>query len=124
MTWLVAEGLWYLLRTEWLMRARGFSALHGVLKRSHTRHVYRPRIEAQQICRAVDCACVLYFKRVLCLQRSAATVMLLRHCALPAELVIGAQILPFQSHAWVELDGQVINDKAYVPELYSELERC
>jgi hypothetical protein len=50
--------------------------------------------------------------------------MLLRHHNLPAQLVIGAQTLPFKSHAWVELEGQVVNDKPYIRQLYRELERC
>jgi hypothetical protein len=33
-------------------------------------------------------------------------------------------MLPFKSHAWVELDGKVINDKPYMLEMYRPLERC
>jgi hypothetical protein len=84
----------------------------------------RHRYAAEQVCRAVDFACVLYFKSVLCLQRSAATTILLRHHGFPADLVIGAQIVPFKSHAWVELNNLVINDKSYTPQIYRELERC
>jgi hypothetical protein len=39
-------------------------------------------------------------------------------------MVIGAQVLPFKSHAWVEVDGRVVNDKPYIPEIYRVLERC
>jgi transglutaminase superfamily protein len=42
---------------------------------------------------------------VLCLQRSAATTLLLRRHGWDAEMVIGAKLLPFQSHAWVEVNG-------------------
>ena len=124
MTRLVAEAIWYLLRTEWPMRQRGLPGLQGLLRQSFSRSKRKsPHLE-RQISRAMDIACVLYFKRVLCLQRSIATTMLLRHHGLFAELVIGAQILPFKSHAWVELHGQVINDKSYTPQIYRELERC
>jgi hypothetical protein len=78
----------------------------------------------EQLCRAMDIACVLYFKAALCLQRSLATAMLLRHYGFPAEVVIGARILPFKSHAWVELNNVVVNDKGYVRHIYRELERC
>jgi prolyl oligopeptidase len=50
--------------------------------------------------------------------------MLLRRHGFHAELVIGARIVPFKSHAWVEINGLVINDKSYMSELYRELERC
>src|SRR2546429_201170 len=43
-------------------------------------------------------------------------------CALP--IFIGAQQMPFKAHAWVEVDGRVVNDKSYTPELYAVLDRC
>jgi hypothetical protein len=72
----------------------------------------------------MDLACVFYPKSVLCLQRSAATTLLLRRHGIRAELVIGAQMLPFKSHAWVEVEGTVVNDKPYMREIYQVLERC
>jgi hypothetical protein len=66
----------------------------------------------------------LYFKQVQCLQRSAATVCVLRQLGVPAELVIGAQPLPFRAHAWVEVRGVVINDKVSATENYAVLDRC
>jgi hypothetical protein len=72
----------------------------------------------------MDLACVFYPKQVLCLQRAAATTQLLRGHGIRAEMVIGAQLMPFQSHAWVEVDGSVVNDKPYIRDIYQELERC
>jgi hypothetical protein len=79
---------------------------------------------ARQICAAVDTACIWYWKQVLCLQRSAATVCLLREYGVAAEMVIGAQQSPFKAHAWVEAGGEVVNDKPYTPEMYQVLDRC
>jgi hypothetical protein len=78
----------------------------------------------ETICAAVDLACIWYWKEALCLQRSAATVCLLRRRGIPAQLVIGTQKLPFKAHAWVEVDGCVVNDKPYTPEMYLVLDRC
>jgi hypothetical protein len=39
-------------------------------------------------------------------------------------MVIGVQPLPFSAHAWVEVEGIVVNDKLYTPGLYSVLSRC
>jgi prolyl oligopeptidase len=86
--------------------------------------VERNQYSAAQVSRAVNIACLLYFKRLLCLQRSTVTAIILRRHGFPAELVIGAQVLPFKSHAWVELNGRVFGDADYVSELYRELERC
>jgi hypothetical protein len=78
----------------------------------------------EQIRSAVDMACVWYWKEVLCLQRSAATAYLLKQFGASAQLVIGAQQMPFKAHAWVEIDGRVVNDKSYVREMYAVLDRC
>jgi hypothetical protein len=78
----------------------------------------------KDICSAVDMACIWYWKEALCLQRSAATACLLKQYGLPAQMVIGTQQMPFKAHAWVEVDGRVVNDKPYMPEMYAVLDRC
>jgi len=49
---------------------------------------------------------------------------LLKRYGVPAQMVIGAQQLPFKAHAWVEVDGRVVNDKSYTRERYAVLDRC
>jgi hypothetical protein len=78
----------------------------------------------EQICSAVDMACIWYWKKVLCLQRSAATACLLKRYGVPAQMTIGAQQIPFKAHAWVEVDGRVVNDKPYIREMYAVLDKC
>jgi hypothetical protein len=78
----------------------------------------------ERVCSAVDMACIWYWKEALCLQRSAATACLLKRHGVPAQLVIGAQQMPFKAHAWVEVDGCVVNDKPYTPDMYAVLDRC
>jgi hypothetical protein len=92
-------------------------------KKTEARNSVRPR-RADELCHVMDIACVFYPKQVLCLQRSAATAVLLRQHGIRAEMVIGAQMLPFKSHAWVEVAGAIVNDKPYMREIYQELERC
>jgi len=79
---------------------------------------------AERICSALDMACIWYWKEIPCLQRSAATACLLRRHGVAAQMVIGVQHLPFRAHAWVEVDGVVVNDKPYAPEMYAVLDRC
>jgi hypothetical protein len=114
-----------LLAIDCVMHLRSFSALYRLV------HTQQPALRpdsapgsCEELCRVVDFVCVFYFKPVLCLQRSAATVLLLRWHGLHAEMVIGAQMLPFQSHAWVEVDGTVVNDRPYMREMYQVLDRC
>jgi hypothetical protein len=99
----------------------GFSRVHAWIAR------LRPgrdrRGDPADVVWAVDEACVWYFKRVLCLQRSAVSVWLLRRAGLRAELVIGYRPVPFESHAWVELDGEVINDRPQYQRVFMVLDR-
>lgn len=78
----------------------------------------------ESVCAAVDMACIWYWKEVLCLQRSAATTCLLKRSGSQAQMILGAQQVPFKAHAWVEVDGRVLNDKPYVREMYAVLDRC
>jgi hypothetical protein len=108
-----------------LYLARGeFEALYDKVRnyplgrRPSTRHA------VEGVCSAVDMACIWYWKEALCLQRSAAAACLLKRYGIPAQMVIGAQSMPFRAHAWVEVDGCVVNDKRYVQERYAVLDRC
>jgi hypothetical protein len=108
-----------------LYLARGnFAALYDRVRRYPVNEKAPPSGTAERVCMAVDMASIWYWKEVLCLQRSAATTCLLRHHGEPARLVIGAQRMPFRAHAWVEVDGHVVNDKTYTPEMYAVLDRC
>lgn len=117
---------WFLLfYVECLMRVRDFKTLHQIVRATAVSEPSSSSsVPHEKLCRAMDLACVFYFKHVLCLQRSSALTILLRGYAWPAELVIGAQIIPFKSHAWCEIEGVVVNDKPYMPEIYQVLERC
>ena len=76
-----------------------------------------------RICAAVAEASVWYVKRVLCLQKSSVTTWLLRLHGVRAELVIGCRPVPLQSHAWVEVNGQVVNDRPQYQKFFRVLER-
>ena len=108
-----------------LYLARGdFAALHGKVRNYPLGKQVSAGDAVERVCSAVDMACIWYWKEVLCLQRSAATACLLRSHGVSAELVIGAQQMPFRAHAWVEVDGRVVNDKPYMREMYAVLDKC
>ncbi len=122
---IVFESFLLLLYFEVVMRFRTFKTLHKEIRKHQVRSSSTlNEISGEQLCRAVDIACVFYFKQVLCLQRSAATTVLLRRHGRSAEMVIGAQSVPQTFHAWVEIDHAVINDKPYMLDIYQVLERC
>ena len=120
----IIESWLLLVYFDCLMRFHGFQRIHAAVREQRLRHVSKVQESDSELSHAVDLACVCYFKRVLCLQRSASLAVLLRRHGWNAEMVIGAQLIPFQSHAWVEVDGRVINDKPYIAEIFQVLERC
>jgi hypothetical protein len=124
MFWLILKSYWALLQVEHFLARGAFSDLCDMVRSYSVRQrVIRPDTVGR-VCSALNLACICYCKEVLCLQRAAATTRLLRSYGVSAEMVIGAQDQPFRAHAWVEVDGCVVNDRLYVPEIYKPLERC
>ena len=113
-----------LLRFEYPLFRKDFSAIYERVRTTPLAAWQAIAVSPIEISHAVELASVLYFKKILCLQRSAATACLLKKYGFAAELVVGVQHVPFLAHAWVELDGLVINDKPYMSEIYSVLARC
>lgn len=113
-----------LIRFDLYLARKDFGELYNKVRNYQTRKTPASPGSIEAICSAVDMACIWYYKEALCLQRSAATVCLLRKYGISAQLVIGAQQMPFKAHAWAEVDCRVVNDKQYVGELYASLDRC
>ncbi len=113
---------WFLLAAFDLARSAGFGRTRERLRRLAPAR-RRSWAHAADIVRAVDEACVWYVKRAPCLQRSAVAAWLMRRHGFRAELVIGCRPLPFESHAWVELEGEVVNDRPQYQRAFTVLDR-
>jgi hypothetical protein len=124
MSFLVLQAYLRLIQFDLYLARGDFQALYGKVRNCPVERETALPDAVERICPAVDMACIWYWKEALCLQRSAATACLLRRYGVGAELVIGAQQMPFKAHAWVEVDGRVVNDKPYTPEMYAVLDRC
>jgi hypothetical protein len=124
MTLLVLAAYLELVRFDILLARGNFQQLYDRVRHSQVGGQSTSRHSIERICAAVDFACIWYWKEALCLQRSGATACLLKRHGVPAQMVIGAQLLPFKAHAWVEVNGQVVNDKPYLAEIYAVLDRC
>lgn len=107
--WLVFRALCGLIRYEAIVRLRGFGCIQRQLSRQTVAARPASRELERTICDAVLLATCLYWKPVLCLPRSVSAVRLLRKHGIAARLVIGYRPAPFFSHAWVEVDGRVVN---------------
>ena len=118
------KAYWQLIGFEICLRRGNFQDLCDRVRNCPLKRTpLQPGI-VERISSAVDLAAIWYPKQVLCLQRSAATACLLKAHGVRAQMVIGAQQLPFRAHAWVEVAGRVVNDKPYTSEIYAVLDRC
>jgi hypothetical protein len=113
-----------LLRFDLYLARRNFAGLYSKVRNCPAQERTQDSNTVERILSAVDMASIWYWKEVLCLQRSAATAWLLKQDGVRAEMVIGAQQMPFKAHAWVEVEGRVVNDKPYMREIYAVLDRC
>jgi Transglutaminase-like superfamily len=99
-----------LMRYDFLAKALGYqrirrSLAHGPRRSSNS-------LPATRVCRLFNQALVFYPRQVMCLQRSVALARVLRSAGLHAQVVIGYRARPFLSHAWVEVNGSVVNDSS------------
>ena len=124
MSFLVLRAYLRLIQFDLYLTRRNFQALYNKVRACPIMKIPTSADSIERICSAVDMACIWYWKEVLCLQRSAATACLLKRYGVPAQMMIGAQQLPFKAHAWVEVDGRVVNDKPYMREMYAVLDEC
>ena len=124
MRFLVLKAYWKLIYFDFYLARGNFAGLHQRVRSYPIREKTANPEAIERICAAMDMACIWYWKEALCLQRSAATACLLKQHGVAAQLVIGAQQMPFKAHAWVEVDRRVVNDNPYMPEIYAVLERC
>ena len=105
-----------------IARLAGFGRLCTWLRgRRHAPR--RTSASIEEVIWSVDEACVWYLHRAACLQRSAVATWLLRRQGIAAEMVIGCRPLPFESHAWVEVDGRLVNDRPQYQRAFTILDR-
>ena len=124
MSFLVLKAYLHLIHFDLYLARGNFAALYEKVRKYPLGKQAPLHDAVERICSAVDMACIWYWKEALCLQRSAATACLLKKHGVRAQMVIGAQHMPFKAHAWVEVDGRVVNVKPYTPEIYGVLDRC
>jgi transglutaminase superfamily protein len=121
---LLTVQAWLGLAAFDLTLAIGFARAHERTRQCRVRPRPADATPAvEDVAWAVEEACVWYVKRAACLQRSSVLVALLRTRGIQADLVIGCRPLPFESHAWVEVDGVVVNDRPQYRTFFATLER-
>lgn len=116
------RALFTLLAIQALQATGRFGQLQAIVSRKRTKALDGPR-QPERVLGAFRTAVALYPKRILCLQRSAALVILLRENGFPANLVIGVSSVPFRAHAWVELRDSVLDESVEVRQRYVVVDR-
>lgn len=119
---LVVEAMARLALFDLLSR-RGFDRVHAFTRSRRVAGRAPAGGTTPRVCDAVAEACAWYFKRAYCLQRSTVATWMLRRRGIPASLVIAYRPAPVDSHAWVEVDGQVVNDLPQYQKHYKVLDR-
>jgi hypothetical protein len=120
---MAVRAMWELLRYDLVVGTSGFPGVHRRLqglacgrRSSHSElEIVVPRM--------VTAVSSFYWKLVPCLQRSVVTARLLRQYGIEAQVVIGCRTAPFASHAWVEVNGRVVNDSSGYQQKLRVLER-
>jgi hypothetical protein len=118
---LTAHVIWETLRYEVVHALFGFRGVYEGLRGMGNRKYRGAALPA--ICAAVDLVACFYWKKILCLQRSVITARVMHAYGIGADVVIGYRFSPFFSHAWVEVDGRVVNDSTGLPDKLQILER-
>lgn len=124
MSFLILKAFLQLVQFDMYLARGNFAALYKKVRQYPVGKRPLSPDAVARVCSAIDMACIWYWKKALCLQRSAATTCLLKRYGVPAQMVIGTRRMPFKAHAWVEVDGRVVNDKPYTSEIYAVLDRC
>lgn len=96
-----------------LLRARGLADATRLIRQRAERTPLVSGHDAppiQAIAHAVAMAAALYPGRAMCLEQSLTLYYFVRRAGIPARLRVGVQSYPFAAHAWVECDGEPINE--------------
>lgn len=101
----------------------GFPRIRSLVKKTRAKNKPTNNETIKRICNAVDIASCFYLKQVRCMHRSFVAVRLLRKAGVKADLVIASRPVPFVSHAWVEVNEHVVNDKQGYKRRLTEMER-
>ena len=121
---LFIQALFTLLTYDVLSLLCSFGTLHSIVRGWKVNGKAADSDTIERVCTAVNYACVWYPRQALCLQRSFVITFLLRKRGVKAHLILGAQILPFKAHAWVEVEERAVNERSNVQATYAVWDRC
>jgi hypothetical protein len=111
-----------LLRYDLIDALCGFGGIRSALQATAFRTPSNSQCTAA-VCENLDRILPFYWKPVRCLQRSVVTARVLRAYGAAAQVVVGYRLAPLAAHAWVEVDGRILNDSQVFQNRMAVLER-
>jgi hypothetical protein len=120
MTWLVIESAATLMWCVAIVRFRGLASMCSKLKRMEVSTGIQS-LPIDTLCHAVASAAVFLPLQLSSSERAATLAILLRRHGWTARFVLGAQVLPPELYAWVEIDKRVIGDSSDLRAIYRVL---
>lgn len=116
----IIEAYFLLIKVYFLLKIFGFYNLIESIKR-HSRELYVDKDckDFLNLAVALNKACFYFPVRVKCLEWAAALTFMGLKRKWKCNIEIGVQNLPFASHAWVTVNGEVLADNPSLPEKLS-----
>ncbi|MDZ5762840.1 Transglutaminase-like superfamily domain protein [Candidatus Cyrtobacter comes] len=115
---LMMKGLYYLYKAHSAIKRHNIEGIVQLLQKfSYKAQPGHHSMEHSKLMsRAMDQACTFYPRKTLCLPYAAAlTIMHFAH-GYDCDFIIGVQSIPFHSHAWVEVNNNVLTDNEELKE--------
>ncbi|WP_158685951.1 lasso peptide biosynthesis B2 protein [Achromobacter spanius] len=106
--WRTALTLWH---TGIILKTKGYAGVVSAIKNTSVRSRAAQRPDnLQRLMAHLNRAFIIDISSNKCLAYSLALCLLARRAGHNARLVVGVRTRPFASHAWVEINKEVVND--------------
>ena len=116
-------GLWRIGAITWQLRTGGFGETQVRLDSVTASDAPRAAVSTAPLAHLVDRVAEGVTWRTTCLHRAFALTWMLRERGVPADVRIGVSKEPPDEallfHAWVEVEGQVVNDSTDVADRFA-----
>ncbi len=94
------------------------AGLKQLIERAQLRRELVPKCELGELVKALNAACMLYYRKTKCLEWSSALALVGYRFGYDLRLIVGVQNRPFYAHAWIEHEGHTVGDD---PDLRKQL---
>ena len=114
-------ALWHLKSAARRLRWMGLAdALRGFSRRKRSARRL-PQERAERVAAAFSAASAYSTALDQCLPRSLAAADRLATLGGSPDLIIGVKLQPFQAHCWTQCDGQLVNERSEVTQVFTPI---